>query len=1083
MWRNLIIVLVLLLGIILASHAVRHGPNLIWAMHPSSGSGVSRIMAIEGDPEEWVSTANVTVRHISAPHTGWQFRGIAFHYDMEILFWTESSNKRIQGLTLNGSVSTRTVFTSTSSEVDGVVVDWISNNLYFADAKYNWITLVTLNSTDNFYKKIVNTGLDKPHGIAIYPQKGYLFWSDWGFEPKIETSDLTGNNRRTLVSRDTIHPRGLAVDQSMNKLYWVDSGKDTIERVDFNGNNRKTLAQVQGTNFFGIALYKKYLFVTEQVEGHLRIYDKNSGNKYIDYQLGHRPYGIVMYHEDLQQGDRQQCESLGCEQICINNPPFGASCYCGDGYTLQADQKKCVESEYFPQPAHIYAIGDAICQYPVNLADMSLVNVTLDKQCFMKSGKGFTALTYDARAKVLYYTANITNSIGTVQLKKGAYTDTVIRGLGDVRGMALDWTTSTLYWTDRQFKHIMVAKTDGRYQKTIIDTRLEEPLGIAVHPERGTMYWTDPGRQVIETSYMNGDKRAELQIFSGVRHPNHLCIDFHKDRLYWSDSELFQIGSYDLRDGNVKIAYTQQSAKFFGISIYQDYIIWTDTDKMNGIHVADLSTGIKKRGILHPQVGVSADVITYDISNQPNFTGSCADAPCDQLCLPNSPSTSFCACGIGFELDDVNMNRCTSQMLSDNFLVVSDSHQRHMYQIGLDDQSVHAVPLSNVYRPIALDYDPIFEKLYWTENMAKLIKGAHLDSQTEFTLQILTNASVIDGIAVDYINRLLFYTDTGLNTITVISLVRTRLSRTVVSEDLDQPRDIAVHPLDGRIFWTDWGRQPKIEAANMDGSDRRTLVNITENSWPNGIAVDYTDRKIYWVDAKFDKIEVIDMNGENRKTVIEEPNSHYFGITVLGNYLFVTDWKRNYVSRLIKTGEGSMEQIGPSSFSRLNGIAAYNSDSVLKGRNACFDHTCDHLCLPKQNFKYTCACADNYILLGNLCVSSELPRNKTTDAVTDPVTDVTTPAIGAVRGRKGANKGLHLGAIAAIVSVGVLVAIIATVASVFLYRKYKDQFIHHDRLIEDNQVDSFYRITFPDNKDEPIVNSGIVNPGYKQTNT
>ncbi|OWF40871.1 low-density lipoprotein receptor-related protein 4-like [Mizuhopecten yessoensis] len=1076
MSRNYNNIFMFLLGIILTSDAVRHGRNLIWAMHPASGNGVSRIMAIEGDPEEWVPTANVTVRHISAPHTGWQFRGVAFHYDMEILFWTESSNKRIQGLTLNGSVSTRTVFTSTSNEVDGVVVDWISNNMYFADANYNWITLVALNSTDNFYKKIINTGLDKPHGIAIYPQKGYLFWSDWGLKPKIETSDLTGNNRRTLVSTDITHPRGLAVDQSMNKLYWVDSGKDTIERVDFNGNNRKTLAQVQGSNFFGIALYKRYLFVTEQQEGHLRIYDKHTGNKYINYQLGHRPYGIVMYDEELQPGDRQECEALSCEQICINNPPFGASCYCGDGYTLQGDQKTCVESEFFIQPAHIYAIGDAICQYPVNLADMSLVNVTLDKQCFMKNGKGFTALTYDASAKILYYTANMTNSIGTVQLKKGAYTDTVIRGLGDVRGMALDWTTSTLYWTDRQFKHIMVAKTDGRYQKAIIDSGLVEPLGIAVHPKRGTMYWTDPGRQVIEMSYMNGDFRAELQIFSGVRHPNHLCIDFHKDRLYWSDSELFQIGSYDLGDGHVTIAYTQQSAKFFGISIYQDYIIWTDTDKMNGIHVADLNTGTKKRGILHPQVGVSADLITYDQSNQPNFTGSCTDSPCDQLCLPNSPTTSFCACGTGFELDDGNINKCTSHLLSDNFLVVSDSHQRHMYQVGLDDQSVHAIPLSNMYRPIALDYDPIFEKLYWTDNMAKLIKGAHLDSQTEFTLQSLTNASVIDGIAVDYISRLLYYTNTGLDTITVISLARTRLSRTIVSEGLEQPRDIALHPLDGRMFWTDWGSQPKIEAANMDGSDRVTLVNLTENSWPNGIAVDYAGRKIYWVDAKYNKIEVVDINGLSRKTLIEEPISHYFGITVLGDYLYVTDWKRNYISRLLKTGGGSMEQVGPSSFSRVNGIAAYSRDSVLKGKNACFDNTCDHLCLPKWNFKYTCACSDGYVLLGDRCVSSELPNNTTTEPVSTPEPDVSS----SLRERPVPDKGLHVGAIAAIASVGVIVAVIATIASIFLYRKYKNQFIHHDRLVEDNQVDSFYRITFPDNKDEPMVDSGIVNPGYKQ---
>jgi hypothetical protein len=41
-------------------------------------------------------------------------------------------------------------------------------------------------------------------------------------------------------------------------------------------------------------------------------------------------------------------------------------------------------------------------------------------------------------------------------------------------------------------------------------------------------------------------------------------------------------------------------------------VIWTDQDKNNGIHVADLATGKKMRGILHPPFGQANDVISYD---------------------------------------------------------------------------------------------------------------------------------------------------------------------------------------------------------------------------------------------------------------------------------------------------------------------------------------------------------------------------------------------------------------------------------------------------------------------------------------
>lgn len=57
------------------------------------------------------------------------------------------------------------------------------------------------------------------------------------------------------------------------------------------------------------------------------------------------------------------------------------------------------------------------------------------------------------------------------------------------------------------------------------------------------------------------------------------------------------------------------------------------------------------------------------------------------------------------------------------------------------------------------------------------------------------------------------------------------------------------------MYWTDWGQQPKIERANLDGTDRLVLVD-TYLGWPNGLALDYSTGKLYWGDAKMDKIEV-----------------------------------------------------------------------------------------------------------------------------------------------------------------------------------------------------------------------------------
>lgn len=44
------------------------------------------------------------------------------------------------------------------------------------------------------------------------------------------------------------------------------------------------------------------------------------------------------------------------------------------------------------------------------------------------------------------------------------------------------------------------------------------------------------------------------------------------------------------------------------------------------------------------------------------------------------------------------------------------------------------------------------------------------------------------------------------------------------------------------LFWTDWGHIAKIERANMDGSERKVLIN-TDLGWPNGLTLDYDTRR------------------------------------------------------------------------------------------------------------------------------------------------------------------------------------------------------------------------------------------------
>ena len=65
------------------------------------------------------------------------------------------------------------------------------------------------------------------------------------------------------------------------------------------------------------------------------------------------------------------------------------------------------------------------------------------------------------------------------------------------------------------------------------------------------------------------------------------------------------------------------------------------------------------------------------------------------------------------------------------------------------------------------------------------------------------------------------------------------------------------------MYWTDWGEEPKIERAGMDGSHRQLLVK-DDIYWPNGITLDYVEGKVYWVEANYHFIHRMNMDGTQR---------------------------------------------------------------------------------------------------------------------------------------------------------------------------------------------------------------------------
>jgi len=67
------------------------------------------------------------------------------------------------------------------------------------------------------------------------------------------------------------------------------------------------------------------------------------------------------------------------------------------------------------------------------------------------------------------------------------------------------------------------------------------------------------------------------------------------------------------------------------------------------------------------------------------------------------------------------------------------------------------------------------------------------------------------------------------------------------------------------MFWTDWGENPKIERAGMNGDPKsRSTIVPDRIKWPNGITIDYEERRLYWVDASLSYIHSSNLDGTDR---------------------------------------------------------------------------------------------------------------------------------------------------------------------------------------------------------------------------